>query len=309
MKTFQQLRAELKESIAQSEQYHGIGPDGIPCAMINNIRKPSSDIADGAEDHEDEIEQGKLDKNGVPSAVIFHGGHSLENFRVPKTVQESEDDEVNYFNQNDNAHIHPNLTEAGKIMGKSQVREGADIKNIRNYTTSSRALNKSLWKAHDTDTEPRNHVSDGTVSHDLAGLDEAVNRNKLSHDLHVFTGVGFDPAKLAAQHPSKHIVLPAFTSTSMDKTVARNFAASQSNSKPELQQGGVMGHVIHIALKKGQSGAYADPHSHFKGEQEFVLPRGTTLKVNKSEKKTDPYFDDYFIHHCTVVKKPKAKKV
>lgn len=260
-----------------------------------------------------EIEQGKLDKNGVPTAVIFQGQGSLEgqdndkdqdDQPVKKPVAESEDG--NWFSKNDNHHVAAHIEHVANKVQQSQTREGLDHHHLFAYTAGSRVVNKEMWSAHHADREPATQVHGFNNTHDIKGLDKAVGRNKLGHDLHVYSGVAFDPEKAAKHHPEGHIHLPAYTSTSVDKDIARNFAANQRNDKSHLgnsEGGKVMGHVMHVHLKKGQAGAFVGNKSNFAHEHEFILPRGTTLKHEHSETHEDNFYDPYRVHHFSVVDK------
>ena len=67
---------------------------------------------------------------------------------------------------------------------------------------------------------------------------------------------------------------PAYLSASLGYRVARGF--SQTGEKGDR-------HVLAINIPKGSHGAYIGEHSFSSDEKEFLLPRGSNLKYNKTE--------------------------
>ena len=101
-------------------------------------------------------------------------------------------------------------------------------------------------------------------------LDKVIASKPLEHDVHVYHGTGFHPGQEASKHPERLIRLPAYTSTSLKKSIARDFADYKGDR-----------HIIHIHLKKGQHASYIADHSSIPEEWEMLLPRNTVLKIHK----------------------------
>jgi hypothetical protein len=294
MKTFKEFLHFIKESIDSKlkdlEVDQGAIVNGFPTAVVYHGQHSLEGI---------EPQQGTLDKNGVPCAYV---DTSRDHRRL------KEDFEDSYFSHNENTHIHPTQNGVDRSLSNSQTRKDLDHFHLNKYTSGSRMLNKALWAANKAGTKAPTHVNGMTHTHDVKELDKAVNRNKLNDDLHVYSGVGFDPAELASKHPEGHVHLPAYTSTTIDKSIARNFGANQTLDKPHLQTATTKGHIMHIALKAGQKGAYiSDSGTEYKKEHEFLLPRDTILKHNGTTTHQDEYGDDYLVHHMEVVPQDKKK--
>ena len=317
MKTFQQLREELKSK----ESYSGMGPDGVPCGMISQ-GSHSRDMG------KPDVDQDEIGPDGVPCGVIFHGSHSFkdgEEFDSTKhpvydaddfvptigknKVNESDNTNDDFFSKNDNAHIHPTESGLHKTLVGTQKREGLDHAHLNAYTRGSRMVNTALWSAHKYGNPIPNHVSGfAGQTIDIKGLDSAIKRNKLQDDVHVYSGMGRDPSDAASKHPENHYHLPAYTSTTTDKTIARNFAANQAQDRPALRQNGLMGHILHLKVPKGHAAAYLNKESHYSHERELLLPRDTTVKITHSTVHSDNFSDPYLIHHGEIVPKTKSKK-
>jgi hypothetical protein len=139
-------------------------------------------------------------------------------------------------------------------------------------------------------------------------LDEALDKYSLGSGLHTYSGVKFNPEEEADE--DGHLFLPAFTSTSIDKNIARSFADDTTHHTDG--EGYTHHHIIHFDLKKGQKGMYVGRHpdvepdgqlSEHPNEHEFILPRNIKIKIHPDH---DVYDDDeydkrYHIHHATIV--------
>lgn len=266
MKTFRQFVTEQADPIEQGK----IDANGYPCVMVNNIRNTG------------------MGPNGVPFALIDN--------KRPKAAKVQEKTDPTYYHDqwiehNDNEHLGHSVHEVHKSLVEKDKSSGNDADHVRAYTNESQWANKGLLRAHHSG-ETHDAVMGGVH---IANMDKAVGRNKLGHDLHTYSGVTFHPGKLAAKHPEGHLHLPAYTSTSIDKETAHGFATGDENEET---------HVMHFHLKKGQAGKYAEPHSANKGEHEFIMPRGTTVKVNpKPDKYQDNYGGTTHVWHAHVVDK------
>ena len=296
MKTFKQFTNESKKLTSPDDIEQGAVVDGIPSAYVQH----------GSHAFNDNKEDGDV-VDGVPFAYVEHGGHSgLEvDPKYGRTLKEktevAEPKVDDYLSRNENRNIAIGEGGVGKVLGSLQKREGMDTHHIHKYTDGSRILNKALYQAHANGEKAPTEVRGYSHTHDVKKLDTALSRNKLPTDLHVYSGVGFDPSLKAAKHPEHIMHLPAYTSTSIKKSVARNFAATQGNEKPALQKGGLKGHILHIHLKKGHAGAYIDHESAFKGEGEFLLPRAKNMKITHHSDHEDDFSDTYRVHHAVIV--------
>jgi hypothetical protein len=120
------------------------------------------------------------------------------------------------------------------------------------------------------------------------GLDKIMKKPKIKtpHDMHVYTGVSFNPEHLKDNSGLLH--LPAFTSTSIDPMVAKNFAMYHSKAKDDHM------HLLKIHVPKGSAGLYVHSdttnrihHISF-AEKELLLNRNTKMQVHH-----EPDLDTY----------------
>jgi hypothetical protein len=141
----------------------------------------------------------------------------------------------------------------------------------------------------------------------LSHLDDFLHSKPIDHELHVFHGTKhWHPGQEAAKHPEGHIMLPAYTSTSIDKVSARGFA--------QMPNDGTHAHMLHIHLKPGDKGHYLGSNSEYADEKEFLLPRKTVLKIHKKpdvyhhQPKHDPDDLEYYEKQGLPVPRLKPKK-
>lgn len=170
-------------------------------------------------------------------------------------------------------------------------------KHIERYTSGSSDLNNELYQSH-IQGKPAPRIIDahnnGSMMHpdedpyhrhDVHGLDRALHHFSLPSDLHVASGVKWDPGKLMNEHGTNKLFLPAYTSTSTRMQTATGFAGTFSRDDgpsqvPKAWNDEVTRHVILMHIKKGHPGAYVDHMSSFSGEKEFLLPRRSTIHLN-----------------------------
>lgn len=154
-----------------------------------------------------------------------------------------------------------------------------DKTHIYRYTAASRPLNKMLYAAHQENKAPdtRFPVSGNyNFTHNVPALDAAITRNKLKHELVSYSGVSWNPLNKITDFSNPKIHLPAYTSTTLDKKTALQFA--KSNKKGNTQDI----HILKIHHPEGSAGTYThdDPSiTHYELENEFITPRKTSLKI------------------------------
>jgi hypothetical protein len=156
----------------------------------------------------------------------------------------------------------------------SNIRDHSDA--VEMYTTYSRHVNRTLLKHYEAGYDDPPKVDE----HNIHKLDQAIGHNKLKHDLHVYSGVGFHPGEKCEMCHKGNLHLPAYTSTSICKKTATVFSHAIEGTTDKYNHEPV-NHVLHIHLKKGQKGLYVGKHSNYdQNEYEYILPRHTTLKVH-----------------------------
>lgn len=243
----------------------GLSPDGSPMALVDF-------------GHRHKHEQAGIDPTGMPMALVDFG-------KRKKGLNEKEEhkpDEDWFYSHGENASWGSHPQEQSDELHKSENNENLEH-HSRAYANHSADLNKSLLEhALRGRAHPKTHVNDDH-SFDIAALDKEVSKNKLTHDLHTYSGVGFHPGKLASEHKDRHITLPAYTSTSISKDIASQFADTAGWSQ-KLQDETGNGtpkdkHILHFHLKAGQKGKYIGSNSNYPEEHEYLLPRNTKVKI------------------------------
>ena len=219
-----------------------------------------------------------------PSALIDAQRHLDEPVSMPQTDTNmySEQEEMPYQqwrNQQDNVENNDDIS---RRLHKEQNTTKFDNRNpdhvtIKNHTTGS-DINKNLFNMHVAGTPEKSSLP----------LDGALQKNKLTKDMHVYSGVQFNPGKVASQNDQRHIDLPAYTSTSTSKSVAADYAGQH---REKQEDGFTHHHIIHFHLKKGQQGAFvgnnpdvAKKHqmSNFSSENEYIVPRNTRVHIKET---------------------------
>lgn len=249
-------------------------------------------------------------KQGVPTAIVDfgkRGGKPLKNVsrlpsaiidfprKKPKINENGYDDSQWIEHHDENKHIGGTHREQSANLHASQSNNELG-KHLAAYSRWSSDVNKSLLSAHQKGREHPNTFTDDLHSYHLPTLDKELDEHKLTHPLNVYSGVGFNPQHLAAEHPEGHIHLPAYTSTSIDKDIAREFASSAL--KPSEGK-----HIIHMQLPKGHAGKYIGKNSENSHESEFVVPRNTTIKVHPNPQEIVRLGQKYQVHKATIVPK------
>lgn len=251
-------------------------------------------------------------KNGVPTAIVDFGKRSGKPFKTtnaiidfgnrkgkPKLNEDADGDSPWIEHHNENAAYGGTHHEQHNALHASQTNNKLG-EHSQAYSKWSADLNKSLLKHSNEGREHPKTFQDDIHHYDLKKLDEEIAEHKLPHKLHVYSGVGFDPQKLSSAHPEGHIHLPAYTSSSINKDIAREFASGAAFGKNEGR------HILHMELPKGHTGKYLGENSENYHESEFMLPRGMTIKVHPNPKKIKRLGREYHVHKATVV--PKEEK-
>ena len=145
-------------------------------------------------------------------------------------------------------------------------------KHIHQYTKDSKALNLNLLKQH---KEGKPHNFTPTQNDRIKHLDAATN-NHIGHKLHLYSGLGFNPKEKLGKNG--HLHLPAYTSMTHSKDMARKFAEDRFNSSKKKNE--EEHHILHVETNEKDKGLHTSHISEYENEHETVLPRNTRLKVN-----------------------------
>lgn len=252
------------------------------------------------------------ENNTKPAAAIIdfgeRGGKPIKDFKhVPaaaiidfdrkKPLKESYEDSEWFGHHDENKEYGSNPKDQSEELHKWQSNDKLG-EHLKAYSRYSADLNRSLLDSHEKGREHPKSFEDDLHHFKLGDLDKELDEHKLDHPLHTYSGVGFDPQELASKHPEGHVHLPAYTSTSIHKEVAREFASTARYGNPDRRK-----HIVHFELPKGQSGKHVGKNSENPFEHEFVLPRNTTIKVHPDPIEHKRLGHSYLVHKATIVPK------
>ena len=203
--------------------------------------------------------------------------------------------DLNLYESYDTTHIdnwhekRDNKRNALLQLELDQEHTDDDKTHIYRYTAASRPVNKELFNRYESgNTSPLDKFDVNSnrynFTHDLKGLDAAISRNKLKHELVTYSGVG--EHVIARKNQEGLLHLPAYTSTTVDKSTAHHFADSNRKNFKNL-------HILRIVHPEGSAGVYTHNDAditQYATESEYVMPRGTTLHIKDSP---EIYHDDH----------------
>lgn len=177
------------------------------------------------------------------------------------------------FKRIDHAPDHEEIQKQHASMRNSHKVMDADTQHIiKKYTGNSANINKHLIMP-----KPMSFLGADHGKHaDMMSNAIKQHGKPLRHDVHVYSGLGdFDPTKHFDKTGTIH--QPAFTSTSLNPTVALAFGPK----RPDKQ----MNHIIHYHLPKGyKRSLYVAGHSAVKDEREMLLDRGQKWQLTGVKK-------------------------
>jgi hypothetical protein len=193
---------------------------------------------------------------------------------------------IHWFQHNDNAHIGDNheisyrlKNSQRKLSGENElhhqvstyggnadhIRGNTEAHHIRSFSRVSRIINRALIDNH-VHGDPIDDHHHEQIKH----LDNATN-TPLKHEVHMYSGVGFDPRDLKSHENELH--LPAYTSLTHRKGIAHEFATKYGQKKEDV-------HILHIHMQPTDKGRHISHVSRHENEHETILPRKTTLHVH-----------------------------
>ena len=277
MKTFKEYRAEVKKKNARPESMETVfGSHSIPKSSRDDMETVFGKHSQPKDDDKKPItESVKLSDE----TVATHGNSAAKEKSI-------------------HAKLAPHDTNISHVEDEA----------IKDYTDESRPLNSMLHnhsKGHDITSI--NKVSyRKTIDH----LDNVINRQKTTGDMHVFTGLKVSPTsyfkKEAGKVPEKvERSLPAFTSTSSSIKSARGFCENVSH--PNDEQTGVTyhsdyggaKHILKIHVPKGSKAMSVQGSSFAPDEKEVLLARGHVVEIHGTP---EHIHNDTYLWHGKLVR-------
>jgi hypothetical protein len=116
-------------------------------------------------------------------------------------------------------------------------------------------------------------------------IDSVANHPAPEHH-YLYSGLGHGLARAIAGAAGREIKLPAFTSLTLHKKIAKSFAHDSAyyndNTYKLVPNGQQQFHYLSLHVKKGQKVAHIVQHSNKPKEMESILPRNTRIRVDPS---------------------------
>lgn len=179
---------------------------------------------------------------------------------------------------NDNSHLGDTSKQISDLLSKKRPKLSPnDAAGMRGYTLDSHDLNKSLIAKH----RDKKHPLDPRDVRTQKTMDKLV-KNPIGHPIHLYSGIGFDPSKeiKADKNGIRRMHMPAFTSTTHDKSIADGFAREKEK---QYKLNGR--HILHIYLKSANDKGFhvGNIGSMVGNQHETILPRNSRLKITGHE--------------------------
>jgi hypothetical protein len=190
---------------------------------------------------------------------------------------------------------------------RGDIRQHPDFTPLWRYTLSSAPLNQHLKESAQAGTPIDPHFNtpySSRPAYDVDALDRITTHYRMPHSLNVFSGIGYDPSKIANQ--SGLFTTPAYTSTSLSRDIGLNFANQDPDYEASKKGGDPwISNLMHIHMDAGQKHAVIGHESNYPHEKEILLPRNSTFQLIHPEPqivRTEPHGRDPAYLHVWHVK-------
>jgi hypothetical protein len=121
--------------------------------------------------------------------------------------------------------------------------------------------------------------SDDNIAQKVAALDSALDKVAAPIDFITYTGLDTS-YNLEDFVPGRTFQFKGYRSTSLNTNIALNY-----NSRTNKTAGRKQTILLQIRVKKGSKGMYVDEFSSNPGESEYLLPRGSKVRINRGPNK------------------------
>jgi hypothetical protein len=278
MKSFKNFKKTLKNNV------HTVNDDS---AMYIHFKM---------HDNHKHLEHKHLDDN----ESFIHFKHPHRSFKEDN--EHIKDTHLEWLEHNDNSHIGYNNSDVSKYLATAgsrinYIKRDENVRNsIRTYTDDSITLNKKLVSRKPLNTDEEWHVKH---------LDAVANEPAPEHH-HLYSGLGrnrIQKIKEAAKNGNE-ITLPAYTSLSTSKIIARQFAGHHNYQD---EHGNIIprkdreSHYISLHVKKGQKAGHIANDSEHPDEKESILPRNTRIKIHPTPSiHPDRHGGTHYVWHAEI---------
>lgn len=168
-------------------------------------------------------------------------------------------------------------------------------KEIHDYTIDSHGLNQHLIQSH------KNKEKISKYHDAIKNIDKITNKQS-GHDIHLYSGIGYDPKKIMKK--KGHVFLPSYTSLSRSKHIASVYTKGHPRENTKINDY----HILHLHVKKTDK-IHHTPDNHGAGnderdyQYESILPRKTLIKIHPEPTVLETkYGNKYHVWHGHIVK-------
>jgi hypothetical protein len=269
--------------ITESRTYTDIDVNKLPSAVLENLHQKT---VNEETEHDFHNWVSKTEPDGY---LPFQASKLIKNTSRDSAVSNWRGNQVYNHNTDLVAQHKKNLT-------------GEDMHNINHLTTGglsyggetgSALINDHCHKQFKKDgvkpshfTIPKNDEENDDYTSgskiNLDSIDNSLKKNKLEKSMKTYSGIPFNPSDRVGKQGLLH--LPAFTSSTRNRGTAAIYASAAKRAT-----GSDVSHILEIHHPKGATGAYIGNDEDYTpfSDDEFIHPRGTTLKIHPEPTKYD----------------------
>jgi len=180
-----------------------------------------------------------------------------------------------------NVQEKPTRTQRNHIRKYSSGEAGGDMSSV------SGKITKKLIDNHKNGKAPTEGMtqSEKNIHETISSL----SNKPIGKEVHLYSGVGFNPAELANKSKDKVIHSPAHISATHEVETARSFTENHDEK-----------HIMHIHMQPHDKGFHVGSHSENDHEYETIVPANTKLKYINTTQHTDDDGNIYHVHHFSV---------
>lgn len=181
--------------------------------------------------------------------------------------------------------VHPKMADLEDRLRGSSDFESDEHRALSIYDGGSKYINPNLINYHNNGLEPPRSMPSRVGVFDLPALDAATSK-PFNRSFVMYSGLGFNPRE--HMRGDGRILMPAYTSGSLDKGVAGSYMK-------HIDKDGYR-HILRIQVRHNDTGASMSPIST--RVHEIILPRNMVLHIRRSE--VDPEDSRVIVHHAVI---------
>lgn len=188
--------------------------------------------------------------------------------------QQNSGDDYGSYTKNLRPSIDQTHSDLSNYYGPENFDQN-ELTAIETYTSSYQDINNRLTSLPTGIPADQIEAMDSsdTMPQTIASLDSAISKVPAPKDFLVYASLdsSYDTNSIS---PGQTFQFKSFRSTTLDPNLAMNYSSQKIGSSTRRQSV-----ILQIRVRKDSPGLYVDDYSSTPGEAEFVLPRGSMVKV------------------------------